>query len=382
MEHKPIRAEFLPFCKPWIEQEEIDEVVDTIKSGWLSMGPKTQKFEEDFRNYVGAKNAVSINSCTSALFLSLFVLGIKKGDEVITTPFTFGSTASTIIHNGAKPVFCDIEKETYNMDVSQIEKKITEKTKAIIPVHYAGHPVDMDAVMEIAEKHGLKVIEDAAHAIGSEYKKRKIGSIGNTTCFSFYATKNMTTGEGGMITTDDDELAERMRSLRLHGITKDAWKRYSDKGSWYYEISYPGYKLNMTDVQAALGLHQLRKLDRFIGIRSELANYYTKRLSEIPGITTPKTRGDVKHSWHLYPVLVDGVDRSEMINELRKDNIGTSVHFIPVHLHPYYRNLGYNEGDFPNTESVYNRLISLPFFPKMKKEDVDDVVLSIERIKK
>ncbi len=380
MEHKPVREEFLPFCKPWIEQEEIDEVADTLRSGWLSMGPKTQKFEEEFRNYIGARNAVSVSSCTSALFLSLLTLGVKPGDEVITSPFTFASTASVIIHNGAKPVFCDIEKDTYNIDVSKIEEKITDKTKAIIPVHYGGHPVDMDAIMEIAQKHDIKVEEDAAHAIGSLYRGRKIGTIGDTTCFSFYATKTMTTGEGGMITTESNEIAERMRSLRLHGITKDAWKRYSDKGSWYYEIGYPGYKENMTDIQAALGMHQLRKLEKFIEMRKSLADYYTKRLSGFKEITTPKTIGNVKHSWYIYPILIDRFDRSKVIDELRKDNIGTSVHFIPIHLHPYYRGFGFREGDFPNAEYVYKRLISLPFFPKMKRRDIDDVVSSIERI--
>ncbi len=382
---KPVRKSFLPPFRPMIEKGELEEVIDTLKSGWIAMGPKTHKFEELFKEYIGSKHAIAVNSCTAALHLSLAVFRISKGDEVITTPFTFTSTVNVILHQGAKPVFVDIDKETYTIDPDEIEMKISDKTKAIIPVHYAGHPCEMDKILKIAKSYGLVVIEDAAHALGASYRGKKIGTIGKVTCFSFYATKNITTGEGGMVTTDDDEIAGKMKILRLHGISKDAWKRYSSEGAWYYEVLYPGYKYNMTDIQAAIGIHQLKRLEKMQKRREEIAKMYNEAFENIPGIITPTVRDYVHHAWHLYPILVDlnklRIDRNKIIEALRAENIGVSVHFIPIHLHPFYReNFGFRYGDFPNTEYVYEREISLPIYPKMTNKDVDDVIDAIRKI--
>ena len=367
--------EFLPYYQPLIEEEEVKEVIDTLKSGWLTMGPKTIEFEKLIAEYTGAKNAIAVSSCTAALHLSLIALNIGKGDEVITTPYTFASTGNVIVHTGAKPVFVDIERETDNIDPEKIKEAITPKTKAIIPVHYAGQPCDMKAVMEIAEDYSFSVVEDAAHAIGAEYEGRRIGTFGTTTCFSFYATKNMTTGEGGAITTDDDKLADKLRILRLHGISKDAWRRYSEKGSWYYEIENCGWKYNMTDMQAALGIHQIKKLDRFTEIRRKYARVYNEELGKINGIITPYEKPNVKHVYHLYPILLEGYNRDKFIIKMQEKGIGCSVHFIPLHLHPFYKNMfGFKKGDFPNAEWAYKREVSLPLYPKMKEEEVYDVI--------
>jgi len=365
----------ISYFTPSITDDEISEVLDTLKSGWLTMGPKTIAFEEQIAEYTGAKYAVAVNSCTAALHLSLIGLGIGSGDEVITTPFTFASTGNVIVHTGAKPVFVDIQPDTYNIDPELIKEAITPKTKAIIPVHYAGQPCDIQAITEIASDYNVKVIEDAAHAIGAEYKGNKIGCFGDTTCFSFYATKNMTTGDGGAVTTNDKKLADRMRSLRLHGITKDAWKRYSDQGSWYYEIEVCGWKYNMTDIQAAIGLHQIKKLDEFCNIRREYADMYNKALSDCDGLITPRIVGDVKHVFHLYPLLLEDYDRSQFIKHMNSAGIGCSVHFIPLHLHPFYREAyGFTYGDYPVAESVYEREVSLPLYPKMPLTDVHYVI--------
>jgi len=376
-----IRKKYIPYCLPSIGEEEIREVVDTLKSGWLTMGPKTIEFEKLIAEYVGAKHAIAVNSCTAALHLSLIALGIGKGDEVITTPYTFASTANVIIHVGAKPVFVDIKMDTYNIDPEKIRKAVTPRTKAIIPVHYAGQPCDMKEILEIAEDYGLYVIEDAAHAIGAEYERRKIGTFGTTTCFSFYATKNMTTGEGGAITTNNDELADKLRILRLHGISKDAWKRYSSTGSWYYEVEECGWKYNMTDLQAALGIHQIKKLEKFIEIRRKYAQIYNEELSEIDGIIIPCEKPNVRHVYHLYPILITNYDRSKFIEEMRERGIGCSVHFIPLHLHPFYRKtFGFRKGDFPNAEWVYEREVSIPLYPKMEEKDIYYVIQVIKEI--
>src|SRR3989339_521517 len=330
----------LPFF-PCIGKEEINEVIDTLKSGWLTTGPKVYKFEAEAKKYLGSENVIALSSCTAALHISLVVAGIGSGDEVITTPFTFCATANVILHCGAIPVFADIDKETYNIDVSKIEAKITSKTKAIMPVHYAGQPCEMDKILKIAKKHKLIVIEDAAHAFGSLYKGRKIGTIGDFTAFSFYAAKNLTTGEGGMVCVKNNKLAEKVKILSLHGISKDAWKRYGAGGSWYYEVIYPGYKYNMPDILACLGIHQLGKIEKFISKKEKIAAIYNEAFKEMKEITLPKVRSDVRHSWYLYPILVNReflkIGRSEFIEALRAKNIGTSVHFIPVHLQPYYR---------------------------------------------
>lgn len=382
---RPVRKQFLPPFRHMIGREEIDEVVETLKSDWLTTGPRTHKFEEMFKEYIGCEHALAVSSCTAAMHLALVADNIGKGDEVLTSPFTFAATANVIIHQNAKPIFVDIDERTYNIDPAKIEEKITDKSKAIMPVHYAGHPCEMDEILRIAKKHGMIVIEDAAHALGAIYKKRKVGTIGDVTCFSFYATKNLTTGEGGMITTDDNELAEKTEILRLHGMSKDAWKRYSSKGSWYYEILCPGYKYNMTDLQSAMGIHQLEKLPKMQKRRDEITRRYNEAFSDMPEIVTPTARKCVKHAWHLYSVQINSntlkIDRAKFVEALRAENVGTSVHFIPLHLHPYYRDrYKFKRGDFPNAEHVYDREVSLPVYPRMTDRDVEDVIAAVKKI--
>lgn len=381
----PVRKESLPFCLPTIGDDEINEVVETLKSGWITTGPKTQKFEEMFKEYIGSKHAIALSSCTAGLHLSLVASGVGSGDEVITSPFTFAATANVVVHQGAKPVFVDIDEETYNIDPEKIEDKISDKTKAIIPVHYAGQSCEMDEILKIAGAHEITVIEDAAHAVGSKYKGRNIGTLGDLAAFSFYATKNLTTAEGGMVTTDNDEFADNMRTWRLHGMSKGAWKRYSARGSWYYEILFPGYKYNMTDIQASLGIHQLSKLEGFLKAREKLAERYTKAFSDMPEIIEPSVRKHMRHAWHLYPIQVNTdllkIGRDKFIEALRAENIGTSVHFIPLSRHPFYqKTFGYKEEDFPVTDSVYGGILSLPLFPRMSMDDLDDVVEAVKKI--
>ncbi|OAY87283.1 UDP-4-amino-4,6-dideoxy-N-acetyl-beta-L-altrosamine transaminase [Bacillus subtilis subsp. subtilis] len=382
------RNHFLPYSLPLIGKEEIQEVTETLESGWLSKGPKVQQFEKEFAAFVGAKHAVAVNSCTAALFLALKAKGIGPGDEVITSPLTFSSTANTIIHTGATPVFADIDENTLNIDPVKLEAAVTPRTKAVVPVHFGGQSCDMDAILAIAQNHGLFVLEDAAHAVYTTYKQRMIGSIGDATAFSFYATKNLATGEGGMLTTDDEELADKIRVLSLHGMSKAAWNRYSSNGSWYYEVESPGYKMNMFDLQAALGLHQLKRLDDMQKSREEIAGRYQTAFQQIPGLITPFVHDDGRHAWHLYVLQVDekkaGVTRSEMITALKDEyNIGTSVHFIPVHIHPYYqKQFGYKEADFPNAMNYYKRTLSLPLYPSMSDDDVDDVIEAVRDIVK
>jgi len=369
----------IPYCQPWIGDEEIKEVTDTLKSGWLSMGPKTIEFERLLAEYTGAEYAVAVNSCTAALHLSLLALGIKEGDEVITTPFTFTSTGNTIIHTGATPVFVDIERDTYNIDPGKVEEAITRKTRAILPVHYAGHPCEMREIKRIAREHNLYVVEDAAHALGSEYEGVKIGALSESTCFSFYPTKSITTGEGGAITTNDERIAEKARILRLHGISEDAWRRYSSTGSWYYEVEDCGWKYNLSDLQAAIGIHQIRRLDEFIKIRREYAKIYSEELEDIGGIITPREKPNVRHSYHIYPILLTEFDRDKFIEKMRDKGIACSVHFIPLHLHPFYRReFGLRRGMFPNAEWVYEREVSLPLYPKMTEQEIWHVINCIK----
>jgi len=384
-ESKMLRPEFLPFHQPSIEDEEIQEVVDTLKSGWITTGPKTKLFEKKFQEYIGCKHAIAVSSCTAGLHLALVAAGVGQGDEVITTPYTFATTGEVIIQIGAKPVFVDIEEDGFNIDVTKIPEAITPETKAIIPVHFAGEPCDMDEIMKIAQENNLFVIEDAAHAVGAEYKGKKIGNIGDVTVFSFYATKNLTTGEGGMVTTNNDELAEKIRLLSLHGISKDAWKRYTAEGSWYYEILYAGYKYNMTDIQASLGIHQLNKLEKFLSIRQKYAQRYSSAFADVSEIKTPPVNHHVRHAWHLYVIRLNSaslsIDRKQFIEALKAENIGSSVHFIPLHLHPYYKKkYGYKQGDYPNSEQVYSRVISLPLFPKMADADLEDVIKAVKKV--
>jgi dTDP-4-amino-4,6-dideoxygalactose transaminase len=378
------RSDFLLFSPPAIGSEEIEEVVDTLRSGWITTGPKTGKFEAAFRNRVEAPDALGLNSCTAGLHIGLLALGVRPGDEVITTPMTFCSCANVIEHLGARPRFADVEPDTLNLDPAAVEAAVTRRVRAILPVHYAGHPAELDSINDVAARHGLAVIEDAAHAIPARYKGRMIGSGPNPVSFSFYATKNLTTGEGGMLTGAPDLIA-RARRLALHGMSRDAWKRYGPGGSWFYEVEEPGFKYNMTDIQAAMGLAQLRKLDRFQGRRRQVVAAYYAGFSELEALETPVERGEVEHAWHLYVLrLRPGVlriGRDQFIQELAARNIGTSVHFIPVHLHPYYRQkYGYQPDQFPVAHDAYQRLVSLPLHPMLSDKDVSDVVGAVHDV--
>ncbi|MFN8535606.1 MAG: DegT/DnrJ/EryC1/StrS aminotransferase family protein [Dehalococcoidia bacterium] len=379
-----MRDSYLPLCTPSITDAEIAAVTTAMRSGWLSTGPKVREFEEAVSAYTGAKHAIAVSSCTAALQIALAAHDIGPGDEVITTPITFVSTANVVIHQGARPVFADIDPRTFNISPATIERQITKQTRAIIPVHYAGLPCDMDAILAIARQHNLVVIEDAAHAIGTiDAHGRQIGGNDETmAAFSFYATKTMTTGEGGVLTTSDPKLAETARHYSLHGITKDAWKRYSAAGTWYYEVLHAGFKANMTDPEASLGLVQLSRLESFIERREAICQRYDEAFRTLPELITPLNLPGVRHSRYIYPLLVRTeylkIDRAEFITKLRDLNIGTSVHFIPVHLHPFYRDeFGHKPGDFPVSEWMYERVISLPLFPDMTDEDAGDVIEAV-----
>ncbi|MEX2007740.1 MAG: DegT/DnrJ/EryC1/StrS aminotransferase family protein [Candidatus Levyibacteriota bacterium] len=380
------RKNFLVFGKPFIGEEEIKEVVDTLRSGWWGTGPKTELFEKEFRKYAKAKYAIAVNSATAGLHLALKVLNLNPGDEVITTPLTFVSSANVIIHAGAKPVFADVDIKTWNIDPAEIAKKITSKTRAILPVHLHGRPVEMDAVMNLAKKHNLFVIEDAAHAIEAIYKGKKIGSIGDTTVFSFYVTKNLATGEGGMITTNNKKWEERLNILRLHGLSRDAWKRYSVKHFSLYEAVELGFKYNLTDIASAIGLHQLARIEKNLKRRSQIWEMYDNAFKEEPLLTIPApTPPNTRHGMHLYGILLNlekmKIDRSEFVGHLINENIGSGVHFSPVHLHPYYRKtFGFKKGDFPNAEFIGERIISLPLGANLTDKDVKDVISAVREI--
>jgi dTDP-4-amino-4,6-dideoxygalactose transaminase len=368
----------IPYASPSIEEDEIQEVVNTMRSGWINMGQKTFQFEEAIARYTGAEYAVAVNSCTAALHLSLLASGIGPGDEVITTPFTFAATGNVIVQSGAKPVFSDINPETFNINPEKICDVITSKTKAIIPVHYAGQPCDMTAIMDLAEDHNLVVIEDAAHALGADYHGKKIGNHGNPTCFSFYTTKNMTTGEGGAVSTNNKGFADRLRKLRLHGISKDAWNRYSG-GTWKYDIEECGWKYNTTDIQSSIGIHQLAKLDKFNHVRRSYAALYTRGLQNLKKIKTP-SMGHSDHVCHLYPLLVQKEHRDIFIDKLAEKGVFCSVHFIPLHLHSFYqRTYGFKYGDFPIAEEIFEQEVSLPLYPKMTEDDVQYVIDCIKQ---
>lgn len=379
-----MRGEFLPYALPCWGEEEIRGVTEAIRSNWWSRGPKTREFEERFAAFVGAEYAVAVNSCTAALQTALAVRGIGPGDEVITTPMTFCSTANVAVHLGAKPVFADVRADTGCIDPEQIERRVTPRTRAVIPVHYAGQPCDMDTIGEIARRHGLFILEDAAHAVSTTYKGRMVGSM-NDTAFSFYATKNISTGEGGMLTTDDGGIADRARVYTSHGMSRNAWNRYAQGGSWRYAVECAGYKYNMTDIQASLGLCQLARLAEMQKVRERYAAIYNEELRGVAGVRTPVDGGLGRSSWHLYVIRVRkdelAIGRDEFIEELRTMNIGTSVHFIPVHLHPFYaETYGYRPGDFPVAERLFEQIISLPLYPSMKEEDVRYVAGAIREI--
>ncbi len=382
---QPVRRQFLPFALPLLGKEEEDEVIDTLRSGWITTGPKTKRFEEMCAEYVGCKHAVALSSCTAALHLAVAALDIGPGDEVITTPVSWPATANVIIHQGAKPAFVDIEADTLNIDPQKIEQAITSRTKAIIPVHMAGQPCDMNAIQAIADKHRLAVIEDAAHAIGAEYLGRRVGSMSTATAFSFYPIKNMTTIEGGLLATDDDALADRARVLSLHGISKDAWKRYSNSGSLHWELQEPGFKYNMTDVQASLGLHQLQKLDGFIETRQRYASMYDAAFADLAAIRPLSRRDGMRHAHHLYVILLDldrlTISRDEFIHAMKAENIGIGIHFVSMHLQPYYqRAYQMQPQSFPVATDASKRLLSLPLYPKMTESDVYSVISAIHKL--
>ncbi len=379
-----MRKEFLVYGQPRIEEDEIQEVVDTLRSGWIGTGPKVSKFQEDFSAYTGAKYAMALNSCTAALHLSLVVLGLQPGDEVITTPMTFCASANAIIHAGAIPVFADIDRETFNIDPAAIEAKITDKTRAILPVHFAGRPCDMDKIMDIAKKHNLYVVEDCAHAIETRYQGKQAGTFGDIGCFSFYVTKNLVTGEGGMVITNNEEYANKVKVYGLHGMSKDAWKRFSDEGFKHYEVVFHGFKYNMTDMQASLGIKQLPKVENYLLRREKIWRKYDEAFADLPLILPLPEQENTRHARHLYTVLIDdkaNKSRDEVLNALQKENIGTGVHYIALNLHPYYQDrFGYRRGDFPNAEFVSDRTLSLPLSAKLTDEDVEDVVAAVRNV--
>ncbi|MFN2571125.1 MAG: DegT/DnrJ/EryC1/StrS family aminotransferase [Gemmatimonadales bacterium] len=375
------RRDFLPFNPPLVGEEEIREVVDTLRSPWITTGPKTRRFEEEFCAYIRAPGALALNSCTAAMHTALACLDLERGDEVITTPMTFTATANVIEHVGARPVLVDVEPDTLNIDPERVAAAITPRTRALLPVHYSGHPVERDVLEALARTHNLTLIEDAAHALPASFRGKPIGSGPNPVAFSFYATKNLTTAEGGMLTAAP-EFLERARILALHGMSRDAWKRYDQGGSWRYEVVAPGFKYNLTDVASAIGLWQLRKQERFHRRRVEIVEAYTMAFGAEEALEPPVRRAHVEHAWHLYVLRIRPdllrIGRDQFIDELTKRNIGTSVHFIPIHLHPFYRKkYGYVPGDFPVAYSNFERLLSLPLHPGLTDQDVSDVIEAV-----
>lgn len=368
------REDFIVFGAPLIGEEEIDEVVDTIRSGWLSTGPKTKLFEMNFCEYIGTPYALATNSCTAAMHLSLLASGVGPGDEVIVPSMTFAATANVVEHTGAKVIFADVGENSFSIDPEEVERRISPRTKAILPVHFAGIPCRLDMLQEIAGYHRLALIEDAAHAVGSEYRGKKIGSIGDFTCFSFYVTKNLATAEGGMITSRDEEAIDRMRVMSLHGMDLGAWQRYSKHGNKHYQIVYPGFKYNMTDISASLGIHQLRKLESFIESRRRLAEIYNDAFRDLDSLILPPEDSGNRNAWHLYPLMVRPemltAGRDDIIEAIVEANIGVGVHFRALHLMDYYRcEYGYRKGDFPRTEFISDRVFSLPLSAKLNDEE-------------
>jgi len=389
MTFTPIRpnGRFLVFGSPQIEQEEIDEVVASMRSGWLGTGPKVHQFEEMFNDYKGSKYAMALNSGTAAMHLALLAIGIKPGDEVIVPTMTFAATANVVVHAGGTPVFADCEKETMNIDPLDIERKITSKTKAILPVHFAGRACNMTAIMNIAERHNLKVIEDCAHAVETEYHGKKAGTFGDIGCFSFYVTKNIVTGEGGMAITDNEEYADLIKILGLHGMSKDAWKRFGDEGYKHYQVAYAGFKYNMMDIQAAMGIHQLPRVDSYWQRRQDIWNRYNEAFESLTVKIPASIEPDTRHAYHLYTLLIDidnlNFTRDQFLNEMTNHNIGVGVHFIALHLHPYYRqSFGCKRGDFPNAEWISDRTVSIPLSAKLTDKDVTDVIEAVKGILK
>lgn len=376
---------YIHFAQPLFGNEEKKEVIKAMDSGWVTLGPGTREFEEQFAKYTGAKYAVGLSSCTAALHLALIAAGVGKGDEVITTIFTFAASINPVLILGAKPVLVDIDEKTMNIDEKLIEAKITKKTKVIMPMHYGGYPCNMDAIRKIAKKHKLIIIEDAATAIGTSYKSKKVGNIGDMTCFSFHPIKNMSTGDGGMVTTNNKAFADRIMLLRLHGMSKEAWKRHTAAGSWKYDIVEPGFKYNMTDIQAALGRVQLKRLDGFIKVRKQYAKIFDRELSKIPEITVPIHSESSGTAYNLYTIRIDtshlSVTRDEIVELLKQEQIGVSVYYIPLYEFSYFqKHLKLKSSDYPHASAVYQNMMSLPLYPKMTIKDVDRVIHTLSDI--
>ena len=380
-----IATQSVPFHVPFLGKEEIRAVTETLESGWITTGPKTHCFEEAFARFIGVRHALAVSSCTAALHLSLEASCLTEGDEVLLPTLTFAATGEVVAYFKARPVLVDVDPVHFNLSLEDVGRKITRKTRAVIPVHFGGHPCCMDSILDLAAANGLAVIEDAAHALPAKYRGKSIGTLSPLTAFSFYATKTITTGEGGMVTTNDDLLAERIALMRLHGISRDAWKRYTAEGTWRYEITEAGYKYNLTDPQAALGLVQLSKCEQMWRRRVEIAKTYDKALSSLDAYLTPIVAEDAQNAWHLYVIRVQSsalrIHRDRVIEELRQRGIGTSVHFIPLHLHPYYQKMwGYRPGEFPVAEDYFDRCISLPIYPSLTDEDLHRVIEALHDI--
>jgi perosamine synthetase len=380
----PVRNSLLPYGRQSIAEEDIQAVVHVLRSDWLTTGPKVEEFEEAFAAWVGSKYAVSFSSGTAALHGAAFAAGIGPGDEAITTPLTFAATANCILYQGGTPVFADVMTDTMNIDPERIAEGANSRTKVLLPVDYAGHPADLDSILKIAERNGLTVIEDACHALGAEYRQRRVGSISHMTVFSFHPVKHLTTGEGGMVTTDNPKFADALRKFRNHGISSNARDRQRE-GQWHYEMVLLGFNYRLPDIACALGLQQLGRLDANVARRRAIAARYSAALREMPGAIVPAIAQGVLPAWHLYPIRVDSsrltAGRAEVFRALRAENIGVNVHYVPVHLHPYYRDrFGYKGGEFPNAESAYESLISLPMFHGMTDADVADVISAVEKV--
>ena len=380
----PVRASFLPYGRQSIDEADIQAVVEVLRSDWLTTGPKVAEFEEAFAARVGAAHAVSFSSGTAALHAASFTAGLKPGDEAITTPMTFAATANCVLYQGANPVFVDVSPDTLNLDPELIARKISSKTRALLPVDYAGHPADLAPILEIAQRCGLIVIEDACHALGAQYRRQRVGSIADMTVFSSHPVKHITTGEGGMVATNNAQFAESLRRFRNHGISSEARQRQHE-GQWFYEMVLLGFNYRLPDIACALGLQQLKRLEANLARRRAIASRYTASFSDVRGVIVPSVRAEVDPAWHLYPIRLDltklDAERVQIFRALRAENVGVNVHYIPVHLHPYYRDrFGYREGDFPVTEDAYARLLSLPMFHGMTDQDVDDVIQAVRKV--